>query len=239
LDPEELYIRAGEVVATMPNLDGDLTPETHLWSGRAGVLGGQALDKLEQMKFQHAWERIQLGSLMRESNVGLVRALVYRALASAEARAPISVRGAFIPAGNAFTAMATVRSVLKVAKHNVFIVDPYMNETALTDFGLVAPEGITVRLLADKRTLQASLRPAVERWIREYDNKRPLEARLTPKSTLHDRAIFVDGQGAWVLTQSLKDFAERSPGVIFKVDQAIADLKIPAYEDLWKAANPL
>ena len=42
-----------------------------------------------------------------------------------------------------------------------------------------------------------------------------------------------------MLTQSLKDFAERSPGVIFKVDQAIADLKIPAYEDLWKAANPL
>jgi hypothetical protein len=62
---------------------------------------------------------------------------------------------------------------------------------------------------------------------------------LTPPRALHDRAIFVDGQGAWVLTQSLKDFAVNSPGVIFKVDKAVADLKIPAYEELWKTASPL
>jgi hypothetical protein len=126
-----------------------------------------------------------------------------------------------------------VRNVLKIAKHDVLIVDPYMDETALMDFGPLAPERTTIRLLADgyKKALQPSLRPAVERWKREHADKRPLQARLTPARTLHDRAIFVDGQGAWVLTQS--------PGVIFKVDQAIADLKIPTYEELWKTAGPL
>jgi hypothetical protein len=241
MDPEELYIRVGEIVATMPNLDadGDLTPETYMWFGRAGVLVGKALNKVEQMKFEHASERIQVGSFMRESDVGLVRGLVYRALAYAESRAPASARGAFIPAGDAFTALTAVRNVLKIAKRDVFIVDPYMDETALMDFGPLIPERTTVRLLGDKRTRQPSLRPAVERWKREHGDKRPLDARLTPPRALHDRAIFVDGQGAWVLTQSLKDFAGRSPGVIFKVDQAIAELKIPAYEDLWSTANQL
>jgi hypothetical protein len=241
MDPEELYIRAGEIVATMPNLDADadLTQEAHMWFGRAGILVGQALNGLERVKFEGAAEGIQTGSFMRESDVGLVRALVYRALAYAESRAPVSVRGAFIPAGSPFTALASIGAVLKTATHDVFIVDPYMDETALMDFGPLVADRIKIRLLADKRTVQASLRSAVPRWIREHGDKRPLEAKLTPPRALHDRAIFVDGKGAWVLTQSLKDFATRSPGVIFKADQAVADLKIPAYEDLWKTANPL
>jgi hypothetical protein len=129
--------------------------------------------------------------------------------------------------------------VLKTATRDVLIVDPYMDEKALTDFGLLTPERITVRLLADKNSVQDSLPPAVERWTRQYGDKRPLEAKLTPRRALHDRAIFVDGKGAWVLTQSLKDFATRAPGVIFRVDEAVAALKIPAYEDLWNVANPL
>src|SRR4051812_42582594 len=95
-----------------------------------------------------------------------------------------------------------------------------MDEKALTDFGLLTPERTTVRLLADKNGVQDSLPPAVERWTPQYGDKRPLEAKLTPRRALHDRAIFVDGKGAWVLTQSLKDFATRAPGVIFRVDEA-------------------
>jgi hypothetical protein len=46
--------------------------------------------------------------------------------------------GAFIPAGNAFDAMAAIGSVLRTAKQGVFIVDPYMDEKALTDFAPLA-----------------------------------------------------------------------------------------------------
>jgi hypothetical protein len=63
----------------------------------------------------------------------------------------------------------------------------------------MTPERTTVRLLADKNGVQDSLPPAVERWTRKYGDKHPLEAKLTPRRTLHDRAIFVDGKGAWVL----------------------------------------
>jgi hypothetical protein len=68
----------------------------------------------------------------------------------------------------------------------------------------MTPERTTVRLLADKNGVQDSLPPAVERWTRKYGDKHPLEAKLTPRRTLHDRAIFVDGKGAWVLASRLR-----------------------------------
>jgi hypothetical protein len=68
----------------------------------------------------------------------------------------------------------------------------------------MTPERTTVRLLADKNGVQDSLSLAVERWTRKYGDKHPLEAKLTLRRALHDRAIFVDGKGAWVLASRLR-----------------------------------
>jgi len=54
--------------------------------------------------------------------------------------------------------------------------------------------------------------------------------------TLHDRAIFVDKAKAWTLTQSLKDFAKRSPAEIVRADDTAA-LKIAAYEAIWATSK--
>jgi hypothetical protein len=92
------------------------------------------------------------------------------------------------------------------------------------------------RLRAD---VKPSLRPAVQRWTAQYGSIRPLEAKLSEPRTLHDRAIFVDGKGAWVLTQSFNAFAARAPGMIVRVDSETATLKIAAYEALWQSASSL
>ena len=60
--------------------------------------------------------------------------------------------------------------------------------------------------------------------------------RLAPSKTLHDRAILIDRITAWTLTQSLKDFAKRSPAEIVRADDT-AILKIAAYENLWTSAQ--
>jgi hypothetical protein len=46
----------------------------------------------------------------------------------------------------------------------------------------------------------------------------------------------IDGAVAWVLTQSLKDFAVRSQASVVRVDDETAKLKIAAYEATWAAA---
>jgi hypothetical protein len=53
---------------------------------------------------------------------------------------------------------------------------------------------------------------------------------------LHDRVILIDGTAAWTLTQSIKDFAKRSPAEIVRAEDT-ASLKIAAYEDIWKNSS--
>jgi hypothetical protein len=73
----------------------------------------------------------------------------------------------------------------------------------------------------------------------QHGPKRPLAVRLAPPRVLHDRLIIVDGNQIWILTQSLKDFASRSPAAIVRVDGDAAGLKIDAYRRIWEGAEPM
>jgi hypothetical protein len=164
---------------------------------------------------------------------------LYRALAVAELNAPASVQGTFLPVGNAFDALVTVRKALQSATNSILIVDPYLDVKAVEDFVTQAPEGIGVQLLADEAHLKPSLKPAVVRWITQHGAVRPIEARLTPPRALHDRLIAIDGNEVWILTQSLKDLASRSPATVARVDPETSALKIAAYDAMWSGAKPI
>jgi hypothetical protein len=118
------------------------------------------------------------------------------------------------------------------------VIDPYLDHSALTEFGLAVPEGVTLRLLADEDNYKSTLRPAAGRWIEQYGDTRPLKVRLAASRLLHDRAIFIDQKEVWTITQSLKDFAKRAHAEIVRVDST-ASLKVTAYERMWTAATAL
>ena len=86
--------------------------------------------------------------------------------------------------------------------------------------------------MADTADHKATLKPAAEKWISQYGDRRPLSVRLAPAKSIHDRAIFIDQRGAWTITQSLKDLAKRAPAEIIRAD-SIAALKVEAYEQIW------
>jgi hypothetical protein len=150
---------------------------------------------------------------------------------------PVAGDGAFIGAGDVLDAYTAIGKILKTAKVDVLIVDPYMDEKAVTDFAPLIASGITIRLLSDAQSSKPTLGPAAKRWPIQYGSAHPLEARLAAARSLHDRLIVIDQQEAWVLTQSLKDFAARSPASIIRVDRQIAQMKIEAYETLWLGAQ--
>ena len=87
-----------------------------------------------------------------------IMAIIYRTMAVAELNAPASAQGTFIPAGSTFDAMAAVGKVLQMATSDVLIVDPYMDEKAFTDFAVLAPETINIRLMADHAAHKPSLK---------------------------------------------------------------------------------
>jgi hypothetical protein len=72
------------------------------------------------------------------------------------------VQGTFIAAGHSFDAFTAVSRVLGTAKTDVLIVDPYADEKVLINYAVLAPEQVSVRLLADQGYYRKALKPAAE-----------------------------------------------------------------------------
>ena len=216
----------------MPDFNGygPLTKDHLTWIGRVHALVQQSGDNLALAEFSLASKNIQ--GALRHDAINQITLILYKLLGAAELQAPPSARGTFIPVGSSFDAFAAVSKVLQTATKDAFIVDPYMDETILTDFAGSLPAGLSLRLLADQSAAKPSLTTAAQRWAQQYGNNKPLAVRLSNPRLLHDRAIFIDGVTAWILTQSLKDFAKRSPAEIVRADDTAA-MKIAAYEFIW------
>jgi len=241
--PEALYQQIGQLVANVP-LDlygpGPISGDTHRWLGRAAVLVSESGDLYDRAAFTTAVDGLE--SPLRRQNAHQIVAILYRALARAETNIPAAAQGAFITPGAAFDVLRAVSQALQEAKSDVFVVEPYMDHTALTDFALLAAERVCMRFLADQFYTKAdAVRPAAERWVKQYADLRPLDVRMSAPRALHDRLIIIDGGArTWSLTQSLKDFAARSPGSLVRIDDRnLSAMKRDFYENQWAAAQPL
>jgi hypothetical protein len=238
LDPESIYRQLGRLLAAPPDSLLVMSTKKLEWLARVRALVAATGDIEASAQFSMGMAMLSApGSTMKnkEGEEQLLFA-AYSALASAELKAPAGVKGAFIPASNSFDAFAALAKVLESAKQDVMIVDPYLDETALTEFGGIVPAGVTYRLLSDKASHKPTLQVAAGKWQAQHGGARPLAVRLAGPRTLHDRAIFVDKAVAWILTQSLKDFAKHSPAEIVRADDT-ANLKIHAYEKIWETAE--
>ena len=232
-EAENLYRQLGRLIETMPDLTapGLVKPDVHQWLGRAYALVQSTGDVLDTVALRTNVGR--LNTAAKNHAAQEIYAIIYRAFAVAELKAPAGSVGAFIPVGNSFDAFAAISKLLQSATKDVLILDPYMDETTLTEFATALPENINLRLMADENDYKAPLIPAAQKWSQQYNAKRPLALRLAAARTLHDRAIFIDGTTAYTLTQSLKDIAKRSPAEIIRADDT-ATLKLAAYELIWQ-----
>ena len=233
MDAEALYRQLGRLIEAAPDFAGygPLNNDQLMWISRAYALVDASSDP--SLKVDFSFHQISLRGPTRADAIQAIMFIVHKALALAELQAPAAARGAFIPVGNTFDAFAALTKVFQAAQSDLFVVDPYMDEAVLTDFGGTVPKGVKLRLMSDQATAKASLTPAAQAWAAQHGS---IEVRLAPARALHDRAIFVDQTTAWILTQSIKDFAKRSPAEIVRADDT-AGLKIAAYESVWSSAS--
>ena len=236
LTAEAVYLRLGSLIADTPDLKADPTPETHRWVAQVLALieAGDLVDRMGIISFQVASQHLQ-GSL-REANGSAILALAHQALARAELHAPAELQGAFIAADHSFDAFAAVGKALGTATGDVFIIDLWADAKLLTDYAVLAPDTVSVRVLAEA-THSKSLKPAAEYWRQQM--KQPLDVRLGAPRTLHDRLILIDGKTAFVLGQSFKDLATRAHTSLVRIPPDAGKLKIEAYELMWSSATAL
>ncbi|MFC5694632.1 hypothetical protein ACFPU0_03550 [Pseudomonas sp. GCM10022186] len=239
MDPEALYHQLGHHIASMPDLNGDgwNSPEVQRWLGRAAALIEAGGDIADIAAFKVACGG--LGGVLHNGNVQTITTVIFRALARAELAAPATAQGSFIPAGEPFSALAAVSKVLGAATRSVLIVDPYADANLLTEFAVLAPEGVGLLVLADQASHKPGLRSAAAAWIEQHGPSRPLQVRLAPVRTLHDRLIIVDEREAWTLGQSFNALATRAPTSLIRSNPETASLKVEAYRQIWDAATTL
>lgn len=241
MDAQDLYLSLGQLLANVPEfltrtIPSTPTSEAHIFMARAYALTAEAglLADAVEISATHKL----LSQYTPSFYLPGILTILHRALAVAELRAPAAARGSFIPAGSALDAMAAIGKVLSTATSTLRIVDPYMDEKAVTDFAVLASELVKIELLADDKFVKPSLSPAIARWRIQYP-AREIEARVSAGRSLHDRLIIVDGVKVWTLTQSLNAFAARAPASIILVDLDTAALKVPAYDAFWNSAAAL
>lgn len=236
-DFDAQYLRAASLMRSIPNLGKFDDPETLIWLGRCQAQIEEFLGAFDVVEFRTATNRLASSVFFPEARRTILT-ILYRLVASLEAKASSTLAGSFIPAGSAFDAFAALSKTLGEANTGVLVADPYIDEVFLTDFALCIKPGTAIRILSDREHLQLSLKPATARWIEQYGTARPIEVRVTPRKKLHDRLMIVDQKTVWLVSQSFKNLATRAHATITRADD-IAEMKILAYADLWEEAKPL
>jgi hypothetical protein len=176
---------------------------------------------------------------LREMNAQTITTIVNQALAEAELNAPARIQGKFIMAKSPFDAYSTLGKVFDTAKSNVLLVDAYADHK-ITEYAMLARENVQVRVLADGQWYKGTLKPAAERWVQQFGSSRPpLQVRLTPPRSLHDRWILVDNISAWAIGQSFNALVERSHTSLVRADDDLARDTIAVFSQMWQTATPL
>lgn len=242
MSPQALAAQTGALLANSPPDPGvkPLTPDTKLWLARAVLLveAGEDISDIAGVKAAVLTLSRTQPFVFGDNGWQTIQVILYRTFARAEAASPATSQGGFIPTGEFFSAFTAIAQIVGKAAADVLFVDPYADATVLMRFAVLVPETVTIRVLSDASTVKPDLKPALHLWTTQYGASRPAEGRLASARALHDRLIIVDNKDAWIVTQSFKDMAARSPTSILKAPDEMAALKVSAYAAIWQASSP-
>lgn len=230
-----IYYRLGQAITTMPNLNNyPYASATLDWIAEVQALV-DSTGKIAAITELNSLVNFLYMNSMREKSVGKIYVLLKRTLVSLEMKLPAGLQGAFIPAGNVHDALTGVGKALATATQDLLIIDPYLDEKVMEFIGQ-AKETVTIRLLADAKSHKPSFKPAVTRWTQQWASKWPVEARLAPAGTLHDRLIVIDETEVYALGQSFNALAVRAHTSLVRASTEVAQEKVSAYRTIWASA---
>lgn len=235
--PEQQYAELKALVDNAPDLIAcDVhAPEVRRWLSRAYVAVETVSGLVDAVKFSVSSDN--LDSVLRKGNAQTIMGCVNRALSRVEAQLPVANGNAFIAPGDFWSAFVSISGLFSLAQRDLLVVDPYLDDTVLRDYAGHLPGGASLRLLTTGVAKRFGiLEPAIEKWNATHST-RSVELCVAPKGLIHDRVICIDGNTAWIVTQSLKDLGAKAPATVMRFDDQLTPDKIAAYERLWNATK--
>ena len=145
-DAEAHYLQLTALAAEMPFLRGvderlQTTAEVQKWVGRLFALVERTGDRIDLVALRIQTSNLSNAPFSHQAEAE-IQAVLYRALGRAEAAAPVLSRGHFVPVGEHFEAFGAFAKILGEATGSVMLIDPYLDHTSLTDFAVMAKEGV-------------------------------------------------------------------------------------------------
>jgi hypothetical protein len=136
------------------------------------------------------------------------------------------MKGVYEP-GEQYEFYRDVTTCLKLAKTEIFIIDPYLDAEIFDVYAHAIARAVRFRLLS------ANIPPNVQALAQKYAAGGNLAFRSS--ASIHDRVLFADNR-VWLTGQSLKDAARKKPTYIVEHDES---LMRPVYEQIWNSASTL
>jgi len=236
--PEKIYLELGRLIAEVPDLaSGPITPDVRRWLASATALVKSSGSLAESLQLTMACDN--LDGPLRARHAETITAILQRILAKAEANAPREIRGSVLLIDEGRDVYVAMRQLLGTAASNALLVEPDAAGKLLADYALLAPDRVTVRVLADEAQYRSSLIEGVERWQQRFGDGRTLMVRLAAANTLFERLVLLDDERAWVVGAPFSQLARRAHTTLVRMRPEEEARKIAVYAEIWNDAKPL
>jgi len=130
--------------------------------------------------------------------------------------------------GSRFDFHVDVKEILKKAKKEILIIEPFVNEHLLEITLKGIDKKLCLKILTNSRNADKRGKFAKLATMLKAQQTGGLETRET--EDVHDRGLFIDGGEGWVLGQSIKDGANK-PTYIIKLKEPNKLREI--YKQIW------
>lgn len=209
--------------------ENERTEDDIRWLAKAEALLSKVGNVTDVLDFRNAAARLDTYSHDRLAVIQPVMTAYYRV----ELDCPQELQGKFIPQGDEWGGFAALVKLLSQPCKNAFVIDPYLDANSYCEV-VGATKANNVQLLTSTH-YRDGLNAAHRRRIASH----PVgtELRYAQRGALHDRLIILDEAEVWLVSQSLKDIAKRSPASLLKADAELSRWKVEAYSNFWNDAT--
>ncbi len=110
----------------------------------------------------------------------------------------------FFSEGQYFDAFSAIKEIIKEAQQTIVLIDGYVNSDTLVFFPSKSPS-INLRILTDKKSIDADFQRAVDLYNKQYEN-----LKVNSTKNYHDRFLLLDDKSFYHIGASIKDAGNKS-----------------------------